>query len=185
MSEPGTIVDTGPTPCLIIAAGPGRGQTFDLRGQVRLGRSRDNAIVLSDGKVSRHHAQLDPVRDTYILADLGSANGTYVNGVRITQPVRLRDGDLINLGDTQLLFHAGLSAPSLKVGRVAIPPEPSPVPAASPSPPPRSLSVPSVESSKLPVWIWLGCGALIAIVILLTIAALVTGILIGQGLGGI
>ena len=65
-----------------------------MRGEANLGRSRANAIVLSDGKVSRNHARLDPVRSTYILTDLGSANGTFVNGVRITQPVRLRDADV-------------------------------------------------------------------------------------------
>ncbi len=184
VSEPRTIVDTGPVPYLVIAAGPGRGQTFDLHGEVRLGRSRSNAIVLSDGKVSRNHARLDPVRDTYILTDLGSANGTLVNGVRITQPVRLRDGDLINVGDTQLLFHTGPPAHPPRAGRAMVSPQPAPVPAVSPSPPPASLPLPVSDGGKLPTWVWFGCAALVIVTLLLIIVALTTGILIGQGLGG-
>jgi hypothetical protein len=76
-----TVLETEPVPYLLITAGSGRGQTFELRGEANLGRSRTNAITLSDGKISRNHARLDPVRSTYILTDLGSANGTFVNGV--------------------------------------------------------------------------------------------------------
>lgn len=135
--EMGTVVDTLPIPYLVVTAGRSRGQTFDLRGEVRLGRDRSNAIVLSDGKVSRHHLRLDPIRNTYILSDLGSANGTFVNGVRVTQPVRLRDGDLINLGDTQIVFYTG--APGLLADHRPppgdhVPAPPSPPPAASPAP---------------------------------------------------
>ena len=89
--DTGTILEQEPASYLLVTAGPGRGHTYELRGEVHLGRSRANAIALTDGKVSRNHARLDPVRSTYILTDLGSANGTFVNGVRITQPVRLRD----------------------------------------------------------------------------------------------
>jgi hypothetical protein len=185
----GTIVDTEPIPYLLIAAGPDRGQVFDLRGEVRLGRGRSNAISLSDGKVSRNHLRLDPVRDTYILTDLGSANGTFVNGVRTTQPVRLRDGDSITVGDTHLVFHTGppsqaTGQPLLANGAPAFPPPP-PVAAAGPSLTPGSTTSMPTGVSKVPTWVWLGCAAVVIAILLLIIIALTTGILIGQGLGGI
>ena len=185
LSDMGTVVDAGPVPYLVITAGHGRGQTFDLRGEVRLGRDRSNSIVLTDGKVSRNHIRLDPIRSTYILTDLGSANGTFVNGVRVTQPVRLRDGDAINVGDTQLVFYtsseARLAAHPPSLDRAPSPPPPS-IPVADRSPAPGSLT-PTLAA--WPTWIWLGCAALVIITILLVIVALAAGVFIGQGLGGL
>ena len=177
--EMGTVVDVGPIPYLVVTAGHARGQTFDLRGEVRLGRDRSNAIVLSDGKVSRHHFRLDPIRGTYILSDLGSANGTFVNGVRVTQPVRLRDGDLINLGDTQIVFYTGAA------GRVADrPPSPEVRAPAPPSPPPAVSPPPAsftLTPAGMPPWVWFGCAALFVLVVLLVIVALLAGVFIGHG----
>ncbi len=180
--EMGTVVDMGPVPYLVVTAGHGRGQTFDLRGEVRLGRDRANAIVLSDGKVSRHHIRLDPIRGTYILSDLGSANGTFVNGVRVTQPVRLRDGDLINLGDTQMVFYTGAAgrlptrSPAQEERAPApLPPSPSPLS----GPPAMGSLVPAPANT--PPWVWLGCAALFVLVVLLVIVALLAGVFIGHG----
>lgn len=180
----GTLVDREPLPYLVITSGSGRGQTFDLRGEVHLGRSRTNAITLSDGKVSRNHARLDPIRSTYILTDLGSANGTFVNGVRITQPVRLRDGDVVQVGDTQLVFHTRPSAPIPQADQAAIFPSLSPIPTAGVNPPAGNLLLPVNAARGLPTWIWIGCVVLIIVISLMVIIALTTGILIGQGLGG-
>ncbi len=179
--EMGTVVDVGPVPYLVVTAGRGRGQTFDLRGEVRLGRDRANAIVLSDGKVSRHHFRLDPIRGTYILADLGSAKGTFVNGVRVTQPVRLRDGDLINLGDTQIVFYTG--AGGRLADRQPAPEERAPAPAPAPSPLVASPAPASFAPAPAgtPPWIWLGCAALFILVVLLVVVALLTGVFIGHG----
>ena len=78
--------------------------SFPLRGQIKIGREKDNTIVVADQKVSRHHATLEPLDDTYIIHDQGSANGTYVNSVRIGQPTRLHHQDKVRLGDTTFLF---------------------------------------------------------------------------------
>ncbi|HEY6057514.1 MAG TPA: FhaA domain-containing protein [Candidatus Limnocylindrales bacterium] len=64
-----------------------------------IGRSADNSIVLNDGRVSRHHARLRVRRGSLVLTDLGSTNGTRVNGVRIDE-VALGEGDRIELGDS-------------------------------------------------------------------------------------
>lgn len=178
-----TVLDTEPAPYLLITAGPGRGQTFELRGEVHLGRSRTNAIALSDGKVSRNHARLDPLRSTYILTDLGSANGTFVNGVRITQPVRLRDGDSLQVGDTQFIFHTRPAIEPPRVDRLRDHSPPASIPTADPQ---RVVTGPLFSGGRLeslPTWIWVGCAVLV-IVLLLMVVALTTGILIGQGLIG-
>jgi hypothetical protein len=179
-----TMLDRRPVPYLLLTAGHGRGQTFDLRGEVYLGRSQANSITISDGKVSRSHARLDPVRGTYVITDLGSANGTYINGVRITQPIRLRDGDLLQVGDTQLIFHTHSSPHSPHEDQAK---GHSPFPAAPAVDPASAFGdfLPAaVGRAKIPAWVWTGCAGLLIILTLVMIVALVAGILIGQGLAG-
>jgi hypothetical protein len=178
-----TVLDAEPVPYLLITAGPGRGQTFELRGEVHLGRSRINAVALADGKVSRNHARLDPIRSTYILTDLGSANGTFVNGVRVTQPVRLRDGDLLQAGDTQLVFRSHPAVHPPQFDRAVDYSPASTVPIADPEPAQGDWSSPLAQPVRPPTWTWVGCVALIILILLIAVA-MTTGILIGQGLGG-
>jgi adenylate cyclase len=71
-----------------------------------LGRSATNDIIIDDGKVSRRHALVHKQDDAeYWLIDLGSGNGTYLNGRRVIQPTRLSNGDTLQLGDHSLSFH--------------------------------------------------------------------------------
>jgi ribosomal protein L32 len=86
---------------LTIANGPNAGQSFPLGDGARLGRAAGNEIRLADRQVSRHHAILKRVGHGYLITDQGSSNGTYVNGVRISQPILLHSGDTIRIGDTQ------------------------------------------------------------------------------------
>jgi hypothetical protein len=80
------------------------GQTFPLPlGQelLTIGRKSGNTIVLEDDlKVSRHHATIFRHDYVYVIQDVGSANGTYLNGKRLTEPEPLKDGDVIEMGDT-------------------------------------------------------------------------------------
>ena len=82
--------------------GPRRGQQAVFSGpRVRIGRSRDNELVLSDGgapQSSGHHAEAAVGAGGWWLTDLGSTNGTFVNGARITR-ARLRSGDSISFGE--------------------------------------------------------------------------------------
>lgn len=87
---------------LTIAKGPNAGQSFPLGDRVRIGREAGNEIRLADRRVSRHHAILERVGHGYLITDQGSSNGTYVNGVRISQPTPLHSGDTVTIGDTQL-----------------------------------------------------------------------------------
>ncbi len=72
---------------------------------IRIGRGGDNDVVLMDREVSRHHAEIRAEGEGYVLADLGSTNGTFVNDQRVTRPTRLRDGDQVSLaGRCDLVF---------------------------------------------------------------------------------
>jgi FHA domain len=70
-----------------------------------LGRTDDNDIPLpGDEFASSSHARLEPRRDGVWIEDIGSTNGTFVNGERVLQPRRLRGGDVIKIGETDLRF---------------------------------------------------------------------------------
>jgi len=69
--------------------------------ELTIGRAADNDLVLADGRVSRHHARLTGRRGTIIYLDLGSTNGSRVNGVTVGELV-LGEGDRIELGDTHI-----------------------------------------------------------------------------------
>jgi hypothetical protein len=74
---------------------------FDGSG-LTIGRAADNDLVIADGRVSRHHARIVGRRGTLVYADLGSTNGSRVNGVQVGELV-LGAGDRIELGDTVIL----------------------------------------------------------------------------------
>jgi pSer/pThr/pTyr-binding forkhead associated (FHA) protein len=83
------------------------GRVYPIHGSpTTLGRSPDNDIILDDRRVSRHHAQLAAIGASLLLGDLQSANGTWVNGKRITQQ-ELQSGDLVSLGGVELMFKRG------------------------------------------------------------------------------
>jgi FHA domain len=70
-----------------------------------LGRGAQNDLALdSDDFASARHARIDPRRDGVWVEDVGSTNGTYVNGARITKPRALRPGDVIRVGSTDLRY---------------------------------------------------------------------------------
>jgi pSer/pThr/pTyr-binding forkhead associated (FHA) protein len=85
---------------LEIVEGAGAGRRVALAGPVTVGRGRDTDLVLADELVSRHHAQLTPSGSGAVVVDLGSRNGTFVNGEGIHGPTRLEPGDQLQLGVT-------------------------------------------------------------------------------------
>ena len=98
---------------LIVLQGPDRGRTFQTGAEtVLLGRDSDE-ITLTDQTVSRRHCELRPDNGAWILRDMQSANGTYVNGVRVHQQVRLKHGDQIKLGATLMVYSGDESVAKL------------------------------------------------------------------------
>jgi predicted component of type VI protein secretion system len=79
------------------------GKTHELlKERVVLGRSRDADIRVADLNVSRKHAEVRQRGDECVVVDLGSTNGTLVNGKRVER-ARLREGDVITLGSTDVV----------------------------------------------------------------------------------
>ena len=92
---------------LIVRAGAQAGARFTLDGDLtRLGRHPDSEISLDDITVSRRHAEVQRTEQGYVVADSGSLNGTYVNGI-CTDAAVLADGDSVQVGTFQMVFFAG------------------------------------------------------------------------------
>jgi thermitase len=97
---------TGAWGTLMVIAGAAQPRTYSLAGaEVLIGRSEECQIVLiGDGSISRRHAIVRNDGRQVTVADAGSSHGTYLNGVRITQPTPVRRGDVLQVGQTQLRF---------------------------------------------------------------------------------
>jgi len=91
---------------LVVVEGPDSGATFELSpGEHVVGRAADVAVRLTDESVSRRHAILTVTADGVTLVDLGSHNGSRINGQRVTS-ARLMDGDELLFGDSRALFES-------------------------------------------------------------------------------
>lgn len=90
-------------PVIIAQSGPLEGQRWTIEGPMTIGRDPDAGLVIAtpDKQVSRHHATLTPTAQGILIKDLGSKNGTQVNGETITEPVMLLDGDTIQIAMAQ------------------------------------------------------------------------------------
>lgn len=86
----------------IIVQGDGRGKTFDLGDELIIGRADKCHVIVNDSYASQIHARVFAKGDTFVVEDLGSTNGTYLNRKRITAPVELQRGDQIKIGKTVL-----------------------------------------------------------------------------------
>ena len=92
---------------LLVFSGKLKGKNFALppQGKVVLGRSKDASITIPDINLSRAHCSVLATPRGYMLEDLGSTNGTYLNGKRIRQEL-LREGDRIVIGEAEFEFRA-------------------------------------------------------------------------------
>ena len=95
---------------LILATAEGQ-QAIELRPINSLGRHPNNSIQLLDKIVSKEHCILEQRDGGFVLRDLGSLNGTYVNGERVRGEMMLRHGDEIALGSTRARYDDGHGAP--------------------------------------------------------------------------
>ncbi len=81
----------------------GRERTFEGTAPLVIGRDRAAQLVLTDPEVSRRHARLETHDATVFVRDLGSSNGTFLNGRRLTGALELREGDTVDVGTTRLI----------------------------------------------------------------------------------
>ena len=115
------------TAVLLITGGPLAGQRLELERELVIGRE-GASVTIEDSELSRRHAAVRPVEGGIEIEDLGSLNGTFVNGKRIDTPTRLAGGDSIKLGQSVLELEAA-PAPATVMSAA---PTPSPV-AATPA----------------------------------------------------
>jgi hypothetical protein len=157
---------------LIVRTGPNPGTVFDLIKEVTmLGRDVTNDVPLGDAEISRQHSRLSRTPGGMVLEDLGSTNGTFVNGDRLSSPRVLRSGELIGLGENvTLTFEAAAPEAAATVmgpARGAPPPRPAPRPAAppaafaGPATPMGMPTAPAEEGGGRRRWLLAGCGCLL------------------------
>jgi len=138
---------------LIMRTGPTPGATFTLEGdQLNIGRDSANEVVINDAEVSRRHARLTFQGGKYILEDLGSTNGTFVNGQRLAGPRVLKAGEVVSFGEQiVLVFEVTTNDPGATMvsprAAAAVPSAPRP---AGPPPPPPADYVGSVPAGPAP-----------------------------------
>jgi hypothetical protein len=159
---------------LIVQSGPNPGQTFAVQDRPQtIGRSLSNDIAIPEPSLSRQHARISATPGGFIIEDLGSANGTFVNGQPVTGPTPLRPGDTLQLG--------GMVTFSVQPGQPDQ--DATYVPGASPGRPDRTL-VPGAPSAPLPApvyapparrsspWIWVG----VIVVTILAVGGIIGGL---------
>lgn len=89
---------------LLVVRGPQVGNSFTLgNGELSIGRSPDCDIFLNDMTVSRSHAHLTPMGNSYQISDDNSYNGVWVNNTNISKSI-LKDGDVVQIGSFSLIF---------------------------------------------------------------------------------
>jgi hypothetical protein len=95
-----------PQPLRLLPIGPGLPELALVSAPVSVGRSDDNDLVLPDPEVSRHHARLEPDGQGWRVVDLGSTNGTWVNGVRVNEEI-ITAGDEVAFGGVRYTVARG------------------------------------------------------------------------------
>lgn len=101
------LASAGPRrPCLVVIAGPRLGEIYPIEGEILIGRDPEAAVRLTDDEsVSRRHAKVRATESGAHLADLGSSNGTFVDGEKVGELV-LEEGAKIRVGQTVVLKYA-------------------------------------------------------------------------------
>ena len=140
---------------LLALFGPKRGVRLEIDKQATLGRSSDADLQLVDGKVSRLHCRFTIAAGGLEVEDLGSHNGTYVNGEKLTAARALAAGDEVAVGDSLFLVDGDADAAAARFGDATLIVTPGSAPAemghagAGQAPAPVSAAAPTSESPRL------------------------------------
>ena len=148
---------------LVVRQGAQTGTSFPLPPHAtEIGRDDTADISLQDPEMSRRHARISWQDGRYILEDLNSTNGTFLNDTRVTAAQRLSPGDKIRMGQHVLEFQAHAES---------VPPQPAagPAEAAPPPAPTTTEEEPRKGGSRCLLW---GCGCLVLLAMLVVIAAI-------------
>jgi hypothetical protein len=168
----------------VMRTGPNPGKIYPLEApEVIIGREASNGVAINDAEISRKHAKLSLHGSAYVIQDLGSTNGSFVNGQRITGTQVLNPGDTISFGENILLLYESAQDPNATmISSAQAPKTLAPVrkPIATPAPAPAPVQsysgqVPagpipqstSPAKKKFPVWL------IIVLIILVVVCACV------------
>ncbi|RME46643.1 MAG: FHA domain-containing protein [Caldilineae bacterium] len=155
-----------PAARFIVKQGPQIGIFFPITSdRLMIGREEACNIIIQDPEVSRRHCELAWKEGDFVLQDLGSTNGTFVNGVQITEPVKLKPGDNVGIGQTMMVLELETEGGAGAVGYER--------PAAA-GMPGGTAPLGEGRGSDTRRWILIGCGCLLLLCIC---AAAVAGIL--------
>jgi len=172
----GRASQAGPLANMLVRSGALKGQRIQLRTPViNIGRADYNDVVLPDESVSTSHAKLQRREGVWILTDVESTNGTFVDGERVQGDAPLAPGAMVRFGDVQLVFEPTDDAMGVAKGggtkmieafkppapAPAPAPKPAPAPAPAPKPAPKRPVPPPVAEKK-----GKGCGASAAVLLL-------------------
>jgi len=165
---------------LIVRTGPNPGMVFDLTKEVTmLGRDVTNDIVVGDAEISRQHTRVTRTPGGMVLEDLGSTNGTFINGDRLVSPRVLASGDLVGMGEnvTMTFESTAPEAAATVMGPVrgaqarTAPPAPAAAARSAQQTPPPAAPAPSLAGPDAPVrggrrrWLLAGCGCLVLLAV--------------------
>lgn len=175
---------------LTVIKGFNKGEEYPLENdEITIGRGENNTIVLNIAEVSRTHTALTKVEEGYMIKDLGSTNGTFVDKKEIGGRYLLKPGDTIMLGDAIYMTYMADSDPeeTLVTPRTKEP-EPHEVTAVTTkpddtpdreTPPVKTKSVEEIlsesqvtEKAKSNTWLWAGIGCVVVILFLIVVGAI-------------
>ena len=164
-------------PKLLLIRGPQSGRAFVLgKRTLTLGRDPRNDIVIDHPQVSRRHARLTRQNNAWVIEDLDSTNGTFVNGTRLTEPRALTEGDTIELSEAVLLTYRKEvpapegtrppgSEPRPALMRDQAAPRGAPTRGSAPPPferpSPAQPPAPGRESPQIQTWLLVGAGCFV------------------------
>jgi predicted component of type VI protein secretion system len=143
----------------VMRTGPNPGKIYPLEApEIIIGRDASNGVAINDAEVSRKHAKLNLHGSAYVIQDLGSTNGTFINGQRITGSQVLNPGDTVSFGENIVLMYEAAFDPNATVISSAQAPKtvapvrkPDPTPTPVPAPAPAQAYSGQVPASPVPV----------------------------------
>jgi len=153
-----------PAANLVVKQGPQIGILFPITANtIVLGREETCDIIVQDAEASRRHSQISWEDNDFFLSDLGSTNGTFINGMQIIAPTRLKPGDSIGVGQTLLTFE--LDAEKTAQADYEKPSDaPAPAAAGQPQAEPvgaaPAVDAPAQSNGNAKKWLLIGCGCL-------------------------
>ena len=167
----------------VMRSGPQPGKVYPLDGnELIIGRDTNLGVSINDAEISRKHAKMELRGSSYVIQDLGSTNGTFVNGNRISGMQVLNPNDIVSFGENIVLMYEAIADPNATMLSSAKAPKtsagarkPAPAPAAAPAPAPvysgqvPAGPAPAAAPAKK------GGSKLVLIIILVVVVCLILG----------